>query len=230
MPAVKDVGEPCAGEPHARFDGRELETEQAMAADQGSPRETEGPEPGPTYSPSPRQLPTRPSSTDFQGGEVRVGKRTIATQLGKGTRASQGNYQHISEKLQNLASAGFISIGDTTREGTLYTVSVPDSVPSVRERKAASVVVEKELDYFTDPSLRDELMVRDGWKCRYCGEAVTSSTATLDHVVPQHLGGPNTADNLTTACLTCNSIKSGRTYEEAAPDILAAVVRRRSST
>src|SRR3954454_5351689 len=28
MPAVNDVGEPCAGKPHARFDGRELETEQ----------------------------------------------------------------------------------------------------------------------------------------------------------------------------------------------------------
>ena len=28
MPPVKDVGEPCAGEPHARFDGRALETEQ----------------------------------------------------------------------------------------------------------------------------------------------------------------------------------------------------------
>src|SRR4051794_18256241 len=27
MPAVNDVGKPCAGEPHARFDGRELETE-----------------------------------------------------------------------------------------------------------------------------------------------------------------------------------------------------------
>ena len=26
MPAVKNVGEPCAGEPHARIDGRELET------------------------------------------------------------------------------------------------------------------------------------------------------------------------------------------------------------
>ena len=29
----------------------------------GGPRETEGPEPGPTYSPSPRQLPTRPTSS-----------------------------------------------------------------------------------------------------------------------------------------------------------------------
>ena len=28
MPAVNGVGKPCAGEPHARFDGRELETEQ----------------------------------------------------------------------------------------------------------------------------------------------------------------------------------------------------------
>jgi hypothetical protein len=27
MPAVNGVGEPCAGEPHARFDGRALETE-----------------------------------------------------------------------------------------------------------------------------------------------------------------------------------------------------------
>jgi hypothetical protein len=26
MPTVNNVGEPCAGEPHARFDGRVLET------------------------------------------------------------------------------------------------------------------------------------------------------------------------------------------------------------
>ena len=28
MPPVKNVGKPCAGEPHARFDGRGLETER----------------------------------------------------------------------------------------------------------------------------------------------------------------------------------------------------------
>lgn len=38
---MKGVGEPGAGEPHARFDGGELEKEPAMAADYGSPRETE---------------------------------------------------------------------------------------------------------------------------------------------------------------------------------------------
>jgi hypothetical protein len=57
---VKDVGEPGAGEPHARFDGGELEKEPAMAADHGGPRETEGPEPGIAYKQvtSPAPYPT----------------------------------------------------------------------------------------------------------------------------------------------------------------------------
>src|SRR5271170_5948534 len=62
IPPVKDVGEPCAGEPRARFDGGELEKEPATAADLGGPRETEGLEPGDAYCWSLRQLPTQPSS------------------------------------------------------------------------------------------------------------------------------------------------------------------------
>jgi len=44
MPAVNDVGEPCAGEPHARFDGRELETEYTWSRDASgtTSRETAG--------------------------------------------------------------------------------------------------------------------------------------------------------------------------------------------
>jgi hypothetical protein len=168
-------------------------------------------------------------ASEFRGGEVRIGKRTISARLGKGTRSTQGNYQHITEKLNTLAEAGFISIGDSTREGTRYLVLLPDAVPAVREVLAASELSEQERDYFTDPALRNELIERDKWTCRYCGETVTTKTATLDHVIPQSLGGLSTPENLTTACLTCNSIKSGRTYEEAAPDILAALVRRRAA-
>jgi hypothetical protein len=39
---VKNVGEPCAGKPHARFDGRALETEQSWqpnTAALGKPRD-----------------------------------------------------------------------------------------------------------------------------------------------------------------------------------------------
>jgi hypothetical protein len=42
MPAVKGVGEPGAGEPHARFDGRELEKEPLrllIKAALGKPRD-----------------------------------------------------------------------------------------------------------------------------------------------------------------------------------------------
>src|SRR5699024_913167 len=35
MPAVNGVGKPCAGEPHARFDGRELETERRSGQGHG---------------------------------------------------------------------------------------------------------------------------------------------------------------------------------------------------
>ncbi|MGH9044243.1 MAG: hypothetical protein ACRDVP_05305 [Acidimicrobiales bacterium] len=65
--------------------------------------------------------------TDFRGGEVRIGKRTIGARLGKGTRSSQGNYEHVGEKLHSLVISGFITIGDTMREGTRYEVRMPDA-------------------------------------------------------------------------------------------------------
>ena len=168
--------------------------------------------------------------TEFQGGEIRIGKRSIGALLGKGTRSTQGNYQHITEKLQGLARTGLLDIGDTTRDGTRYLVHQPEEVPAVRERKAATIVPEEEPDFYGDPILRATLFERDRWRCRYCGEVVIDVTATLDHVIPSSLGGANTAENLATACLTCTSIKSGRTYNDAAPDILAALARRRATT
>ena len=62
MPAVNNVGKPCAGEPHARIDGRELETERT---DHGHEEERpDGKPPGHrgfvTYRQTtpPRQFPT----------------------------------------------------------------------------------------------------------------------------------------------------------------------------
>lgn len=166
---------------------------------------------------------------DPPSGSVRVGKRTIGEDLGKGTRASRGNYQHISEKLTNLASMGFIQIGDTDRAGTVYRVDLPSDVPAVRERMAISVLIEPAINFYCDPNLRRQLFERDRWTCRYCGESLTEVDATLDHMVPRSAGGTDEEANLATTCLMCNAIKSGRTLEDAAPQILAAVARRRSS-
>ena len=62
MPAVNDVGEPCAGEPHARFDaagtgnGADLTKGTGVAQPSGKPAATKAP--GPTVSEPPRQSPT----------------------------------------------------------------------------------------------------------------------------------------------------------------------------
>ncbi len=66
MPAVNDVGEPCAREPHARFDGRELETERHGQGHRSGTtrRETAGTKAsGPTATPTataPAPDPTQP--------------------------------------------------------------------------------------------------------------------------------------------------------------------------
>ncbi len=160
---------------------------------------------------------------------VRVGKRTIGAGLGKSTRSSQSNYQHIGEQLSELAAKGLIPIDDSTREGTQYSVRLPLEVPTVRERVVAAGVSNMKVgDFFTDPDLRLQLFERDAWTCRYCGDQVTPETATLDHVVPVSKQGTSDPENLASCCFICNSIKSGRTYEEASPNLLAALRRRRA--
>jgi len=158
---------------------------------------------------------------------VRIGKGRIIQALGKSAAAS--NRQRVTEKLVNLESAGFIQIGDTDRGGTQYVVKLPAQVPLVREQMAAFGAPDVDpRDHYTDPELRNEIFERDNWTCRYCGESVNRDTATLDHMVPVSLGGMGSPENLATACMMCNSTKSGRTYEEAAPQILARVVALRS--
>jgi hypothetical protein len=58
MPAVNDVGEPCAGERHARFEVAGAGNGAVTATEHGSPRETEGPEPGTDLQLPPHQRST----------------------------------------------------------------------------------------------------------------------------------------------------------------------------
>lgn len=61
------------------------------------------------------------------------------------------------------------------------------------------------------PNKRHAIYVRDGFKCVYCGRSVEETAITIDHVVPQALGGTNDASNLVTACRSCNSAKGKHT-------------------
>ncbi len=59
-------------------------------------------------------------------------------------------------------------------------------------------------------SLRFAILVRDGFKCRYCGRAATEVPLVVDHCDPVCNGGRTSTDNLVTACQDCNIGKGGR--------------------
>ena len=63
------------------------------------------------------------------------------------------------------------------------------------------------------PLTRENVFKRDGHECVYCGNE-NRKILTLDHVVPQSKGGPNTWSNLVTACKPCNNEKSDLTLKE----------------
>ncbi len=56
--------------------------------------------------------------------------------------------------------------------------------------------------------LRFEILRRDNHTCRYCGRSAPEVKLTIDHVVPETLGGGDDPTNLVTACADCNGGKS----------------------
>ena len=79
----------------------------------------------------------------------------------------------------------------------------------VRRRRGASV------------KQRLRILMRDKWKCQYCGLKGTQFDLTLDHIVPRSRGGCSLAENLCAACQPCNQRKGMRTPDEARMPLLA---------
>ena len=73
------------------------------------------------------------------------------------------------------------------------------------------------------PGLRRlRILIRDGFRCQYCGERKNPVELTLDHILPRSRGGDNSAINVVTACRSCNQRKGSRTPEEARMPLLTA--------
>ena len=52
-------------------------------------------------------------------------------------------------------------------------------------------------------------------RCSYCSKKIKRrKTATLDHIIPQDLGGPTIPENLSITCPDCNSLKSNMSEQE----------------
>ncbi len=62
---------------------------------------------------------------------------------------------------------------------------------------------------------RENIYERDKNTCQYCGKTVDRSQLNLDHVIPRHLGGKTTWDNIVCSCKKCNTRKANRTPQQA---------------
>jgi len=62
---------------------------------------------------------------------------------------------------------------------------------------------------------KQNLLIRDGHECQYCGRELSIHTATVDHIVPVSRGGRKVWSNVVAACKPCNGRKGNRTPAEA---------------
>jgi 5-methylcytosine-specific restriction endonuclease McrA len=69
---------------------------------------------------------------------------------------------------------------------------------------------------------KQEVFRRDNYKCQYCGQH--PHHPTVDHIIPRHMSGSHTWENLVTACPNCNHRKGGRTVEQAGMRLLKSPV------
>ena len=65
----------------------------------------------------------------------------------------------------------------------------------------------------TIKQLRESVLIRDGYKCGYCGIKLTKENTTLDHKIPVSAGGKTTYNNLISCCRKCNYTKGQVCYE-----------------
>jgi 5-methylcytosine-specific restriction endonuclease McrA len=132
------------------------------------------------------------------------------------------SYSSVQEALAQLEVKGVISkAGETTREGTLYKVNLPEEI-DLCQQQAASRIEEvstfvdeaKELDYYNIAENRLKIFERDHYRCHYCNKQLTRFTGTLDHILPVSRGGDNSFENLITSCLHCNARRGNRPVME----------------
>lgn len=57
---------------------------------------------------------------------------------------------------------------------------------------------------------RRSILLRDRYRCQYCGDRFDSQDLTFDHLVPRSKGGKTTWTNILTACLRCNGLKADK--------------------
>lgn len=106
-------------------------------------------------------------------------------------------------------------IEESDRE--VHSVRVTIRIPAVlRLLKYIPTKRKKQLVRFS----RLNVLIRDHFRCQYCGHKFAKTNLTLDHVVPIVQGGKKAWENIVSACKPCNQRKGGRTPQQAGMQLI----------
>ena len=72
---------------------------------------------------------------------------------------------------------------------------------------------------------RQNIYLRDKYRCQYCGLKHPTEDLTYDHVLPKSRGGKTEWENIVTCCIGCNRQKGGRTPTEARMNLVRKPTR-----
>ncbi|WP_284154070.1 HNH endonuclease [Desulfofustis limnaeus] len=142
-----------------------------------------------------------------------IGIRTIQTRagLGVGQAGSPPSQMVVMKKLRSLEDKGCIKIVSRSSRGTEIRVLLPKDIPGVVPAAQTLPKIDlEELDFFSSPALRLQILKRDKYKCFYCFRNLSEASYTVDHIRPQAEGGRHSYRNVVACCFECNVRKQNR--------------------
>jgi hypothetical protein len=153
--------------------------------------------------------------------------------IGAYIRSEQGNIidnaTTVKRRLGDLLRNQCIVVTRQRGNANHIFVNLPSSISVCRE------LIEKEqfsenkeqvssnIDFYTDPVRRLQILSRDNFKCVYCLADLSENSFVLDHLISLSRGGPNYEHNLVTCCESCN----GRKQDKEAIEFLLENYRAR---
>jgi 5-methylcytosine-specific restriction endonuclease McrA len=83
--------------------------------------------------------------------------------------------------------------------------------PSVEIRVPKVIALNEYCPINAEPKFcRRSILLRDRFRCQYCGDQFQSQDLTFDHVTPRANGGETVWTNILSACIECNKRKRDR--------------------
>ena len=99
--------------------------------------------------------------------------------------------------------------------GFVNTVTMRIAIPDVIKLMRYSKIPKRDVKFS-----RSNIYQHYNRKCCYCGNSVSSSEASWDHLVPRARGGTTEWSNIVLSCKPCNARKADKTPAEAGMTLL----------